>query len=412
MGEPPALVKPAADQVLSLNLAECLHMALERQPALAAHRASLAAAEAGSRGLNDLHIPTFLARELPIRRKQASLGVVVASAGLDQGERETIYAVTRTYHSEIFATEQLKLAKQIVDRFKAIKGAAEAQVKGGSRDVTSSSVDKIVVYQRLAELRVKEAERGIRRATAGLHEAIGLDPQCCLCVAGNGFPGFNAPGCCDDIIALALARRGEMVQATTIAQVTCLEIDAQGTSCKPNFHTFASAVDLHARSIPQGISNSEYRPGALGPEMPTSLAGSKSARMERARALSARADAVVEKTRNLIALEAEDAYIKWEESNNKMQTVREAAEKAEKLAKETADDFVGQQAVKIDEVLANQVLWGQAQALYNEAQYQRILALAALERVSGGGFCAGLAGSAPAIPRSTILNSGPNMIGN
>jgi outer membrane protein TolC len=150
-------------------------------------------------------------------------------------------------------------------------------------------------------------------------------------------------------------------------------------------------VDIHAKPIPQGISNGEYRPGALGVEMPVGFAGPRSYRIERAQDLSARAAAVVDKTRNLIALEAEDTYLKWEEAVRKVRQSREAAEAGTRLAKNTREDFRGEQRVKIDEVLTNEVIAGQAQAASNEALYQHALALAALERVTGGGFQAGLA---------------------
>src|SRR5205807_4445536 len=103
-----------------------------------------------------------------------------------------------------------------------------------------------------------------------------------------------------EIIALALNRRPELVQATGFAEVTNLEIDAQGTKLiRPIVSTFAAASDIHSRQVPQGISNNEYRPGAVGPEMPTTMVGHRSYRMERTRDLYGRALAVVDKTRGL-----------------------------------------------------------------------------------------------------------------
>src|SRR5207302_5155956 len=111
-----------------------------------------------------------------------------------------------------------------------------------------------------------------------------------------------------EIVAMALARRPELVQATTFAEVTNLEIDAQGTKLiRPTVPTFGTGSDIHSRPVPQGISNNEYRPGAVGPEMPVTMIGHRSLRMERTRDLYGRALAVADKTRGLIALEAEDA---------------------------------------------------------------------------------------------------------
>ena len=175
----------------------------------------------------------------------------------------------------------------------------------------------------------------------------------------------------------ALARRGEIVQALTASEVTRLEIDAQSKSHMPTVRTFAAVADIHARPIPQGVQNTEYRPGAVGLDMPSTLVGHRSLRVERARDFSARADAVVDKTRNLITLEAEDGYLKWAEATRKVAQTREAAEAGTRLAKHTREDFRSGQKVKIEDLLTNEVIVGQARAAYNEARFQLLLALAA-----------------------------------
>ncbi len=140
-----------------------------------------------------------------------------------------------------------------------------------------------------------------------------------------------------------------MIQSASAVRVTELEVDAQGTSLALTMRTFAAGSDVHAREIPQGVSNKEYRPSAIGLDMPTLLAGHRHDRMERARAFQARAAAVAEKTTNLIRLETEAAFLKWQD----------------------ADGIT---------------LADQAEAQYNEALYYHALALAALERVTAGGY--------------------------
>ncbi len=387
--QPAATTTQAPAQTLTLT--ECLRIALDQQPAINAARASLAAAETQRRGLERLFAPPILSgKELPIRRKQATLGVTVAYASLSQTEAETTYAVIRTYYGVIYAREQKRVADDVVANLRFyLERVRELVKKGESRDLTTSTVDKIGVYLGLAEGRQAEAVRGIERALAALREAMGLAPDCNLQVPEDKlpFPEFELQR--DHMVALALARRAELVQAITVSEVTNLEICAQAATRLPTTRTFASVVDIHARPIPQGVSNGEYRPGALGLEMPVNFAGPRSYRVERARDLSARTAAVVDKTRNLIALEAEDGFLRWQETARKVRQSREAAEAGARLAKNTREDFRGEQRVKIDEVLTNEVIAGQAQGAYNEALYQHLIALAALERITAGGFQAG-----------------------
>src|SRR4051794_11025426 len=61
-----------------LELADCLRIALQRQPRIAAQQASLAAAEEGSRALEGLKLAALVDLEIPIRRRQAALGVAAA----------------------------------------------------------------------------------------------------------------------------------------------------------------------------------------------------------------------------------------------------------------------------------------------------------------------------------------------
>jgi outer membrane protein TolC len=380
----PAVTRP-------LTLAECLQIALTHQPALAAAEASVAAAQAQRQALDDLHVPPILAagRELPIRRHQADLGVTIAQAGLDVTRRETVYAVTRTYYSAVFARQQKKVADNVVSQFTDALDNGRRLLNAGARQVTKNDVEKTEAYLRLAEARRYEATRGAAVALAALREAMGVGPDYPLDVAATELPAPEFQVSRAEVLAQALARRGELVQATNAAEAIALEADAQETSCLPTHTTFAAYVDIHVRPIPQGASNHEYRPGAVGLEMPTMLVGKRSDRVERAHALSARAAAVVDKTRNLIALEVEDAFLKWQEAVQQAAKNRRAAELGEKLAVANLNDLKADQNVVFRDVLEAVLLGAQARLSYNEAVFHYVNALAALERATGGGFCAG-----------------------
>jgi outer membrane protein TolC len=387
-----AVAQPAAETGPRLSLADCLRIAQERQPALEAYRASLAAADTNSRSLQSMRLAALFVHEIPIRREQASLGVTAASARLEQIERETDYAVTRTYYGVVYAREQRQVATKVVNELGDALENAKRLVKAAMKKPTQNDVIKTEAYVRLAELKLEEANTGIERALAGLREAMGVGPDFAFDVALDKLPELDRPVNRHDIIHLALSRRPEMTQAAVNAEVTSLEVEAQGRSRKHKNITAAAVVDLHAQPIPQGSSDGEYRPGAVGPEMPTTLVGNKRYRQERASDFAARAAAIVDKTRNLLILEAEDAFLKWKEASVKVGKAREAATGSDQLAKRTLEDFKALgEAVEYKEVLEAQVLAGQAGAQYNEAKYKLILALAGLERVTGGGFHAGLA---------------------
>lgn len=376
---------------MTLSLEECLAQALHQQPAVAAQRASLAAAQASQCGLENLHVPTCLVRDLPFRRLQAALGINAAAAGLDLAERDTIYAVTRTYFTAVYARDQEAVAESVVKRLATTNEVAGRMLKAGARDVTSSDVDRSTVYLELARTKQIQAAVGVDRALAALREAAGIGPECRLQIPAGSLPVPQVRPSRQEVIAWAIARADQLIQAHVFTEVTCLEIDAQATTHHPKLETFAQGSDIHAYLVPPGVRNNEYQPAGVPPEMPAMLVGPRCDRVENARALNARAVAVEAKTRNLIALSAEDAYYRWEEASRKAERAKKAAEAGDKLASGFNQDFTGGLKVKVEDVINAHVLASQARSQYNEFLFQEILALADLERVTAGAFCAGLA---------------------
>src|SRR5207248_159267 len=160
----------------------------------------------------------------------------------------------------------------------------------------------------------------------------------------------------------------------------------------------ASASGLHAQPIPQGVANEEYRPGAISIEMPPNLVGHREARVAQAHAFHERAQAVLAKTRNLITLEAEDSWLRWRENSRQAEQYDKAASDAEKIYDRIREEFgtrLGRQfentRPNFDDLTQARVRATQLRLQANMAEYELLLTLAALERVTAGGFSAGFA---------------------
>jgi outer membrane protein TolC len=409
---PPATAQPApaapatpANGGPTLSLADCLRIARERQPTIAAARASLCAKIAACKGLNELRPPNFLAPDLPIRRKQCCRGLDAAHAELYQVEYDTAYAVMRTYFTAVYARQQLEVAEEVVSSLKLsqklVSDIINDPATGPDVKINADTLAKLTIYLRLAESKKSEASVGVERALAALREAMGYGVDCgtVFYPADKKMPESQATPIREEVIELALSRRGELVQATVAADVTRLEIDAQGRiRIRPKASTFAAGSDIHAKSLPTGDRNGEYKPGAVGIEMPGLVAGNREARMKQICHYAQRADAVVDKARGLISLEAEDAYLKWKDATDKVNGTREAAKVGKELAERTKRNR-GVGNIKEEDLLQNDVLAGQAQAAHNEALFHQILALANLERITAGGFISGL------VPESVVITN-------
>ena len=158
-------------------------------------------------------------------------------------------------------------------------------------------------------MRAKEALQGVERALTRLAEAMGVGCDYPLAIADARLPRISVSVDKDQVIALALAR-GEMVQALGAEQVTCLEVQAQNATFFPTAKTFATGSDIHSTTVPQGSHDEPYRPGGINIEMPATINGHRSDRVEQARLYHDRAEAVVAKTHGLLALDGEQAYLR------------------------------------------------------------------------------------------------------
>lgn len=387
-----------------IGLGECIRIAQERQPAIAAARATLAARSAAHAGIAALSppLPKLTAPDLPVRREQSLRGISAAQADVCQAEYDTTYAVIRMYYTAVYAQQQYSVADGVVKRTEDKKALVDKYRESGDSVVGPEVSDRIGVIAKLARNRRTDAAAGFDRALAGLREAMGLATDCtCYRPADFELPLLPVVPCREQVIELALQRRGELIQAIVAADVTRLEVDAQGRFCfRSLVRTFALSSDIHAKALPTAQHNGMYRPGAIGIEFPANLAGQKPYRMAQASAYADRMGAVVDKTRGLVTLEAEDNFLKWREATEKVRDSREAAEAGRKLAVYSDEQSRQPKENKVTErdAVENFVLAGQAQAALNEAVFEQILALANLERITAGGFCAGFLTAPTAVP--------------
>jgi outer membrane protein TolC len=388
---------PAGPPGSVLDLTACRLLALRNQPAIAAARASLDAAHASAHALDNLHVPRFLARDLPVRKQQAAIGIIIAEAGVREAENNALYGVTYAYLGYLYAHEQVLVADRAVTNLKELRkkikpfiepGRREKPREGTPEQMSEQSIELIDVYLRVAAGRREEALAGASRAKSLLHEVLGLGPDCPVCPAQARLLDVNVLVDCRQVVLLALDRRPELVKASYARQVNDLEIAAQDAKHHaPSVRTFASGSDIHSHPLPAESFDPGYRPGAVGPEMPGSLNGPRCDRVAQAHIYSERAGVVLAKTRSLIVLEAEQAYLRWAEASKKLPEYEKAAQDARTLVEKMRDGLVDYPTnARFRELLETAILATQLRVQVNETRYHLLLALAQLERSTAGGF--------------------------
>jgi outer membrane protein TolC len=378
-----------------MTLGECIAVALERQPSLKAVKDSTAATEAGYRALTNFGtVGTIVSPDLEIRKQQAKRGLMATSAEYQKLHNEIVQDVTRLYYTAVYAKQQKELADYAVVRMEFLVdlGRRLLEIEKDPTKLEGFNTLKLQLMRNgLLEAKKLQSTATIGRlkALAGLREVMGVDGRTFpFRIKDDALPLMKQGVALtkDRVVELALERRPELVLAAAGVDAFRLEVYAQGRiPFRRVVPTLASGADIHAKEIPQAIRTAtDYRPGAILPEMPTQLVGSKYDRVCRAMAFAQRAEAVYEKARNLILVEAESTFYDFQLASEKLTYAKQQFE----ISKDVQQRVIAQQdAVKAkDQLLVAEVEAAKAQSSYLQAVQDYLLALAALERVTAGGI--------------------------
>lgn len=392
-----------------MSLDQCIALGYQHQPALDAARASLSAARSGQSALNRMIIPRLFTPDYRIRLEQSCHGVNIAEAGLSQAEWETRYSITRNFYTVQFIRSQERVVGDVLNSLDIGYKRAKKLYESGEVDVRITKVDLETIQIQLGLVRGKKSQvdNGMQKALAALREAIGVGHDYPLEIAAVDLPaGYFVTKVAvkdekgnvtekneyqqvfqlnkSELITAAIANRPELAQATLANRVTDLEIDAQRKIRGYKGITFGMGSDIHAKPIPQGIFNNEYRPGAIGLEMPPMLVGRMRDRAQRASDFNQRAIAVVEKTTNLVALDVEAQYLKWQEAVEEIRELMEilpiAQALPDKVHKLQPKEFTGSALIQAN------VTSVMVRTQLNDALHMHALALVGLERATAGAF--------------------------
>jgi outer membrane protein TolC len=372
-----------------LSLGECVAIALERQPALKAVLASQEATEAGLRGLNNIgRVGQAISKDLPIRKQQAERGVIAAAADVQKVHNEIVQDATRLYYTAVYARQQEAIADDVVGMMETLVKLAEDLLKVPMSGMTTQKVNMMKIGLAKARSLRATAQIGQKQALAALREVMGVEESFQFRVRDKELPVMAAnasvPLTKELVVEKALGGRPELALAAAGVDAFRLEVYAQSRlPFRRAVPTLASGSDIHSRDVPQTSRGKEYRPGAIAPEMPTQLVGTKYDRVCRAMAYSHRAEAVFEKARNLIVLEAETAFYDLELAAQRATYAKAGFDSGKELA-ESVHRLFAEDREK-DRLLQMYVAASQAQSEYVEAVYQHLLALTALERITAGG---------------------------
>jgi hypothetical protein len=381
--ESPLIPVPTSEKTLSL--AECLAIGANQQPQVRAAISSLRSTELGLEALNKLSpIAGAISPDLPYRKQQGEKGIAVCNADVQKTLEENKYDIIRMYYTFVYARQQDQTAGDIVTQLEIYYGVSK-ELAGQP----GSKINKFTLYgmeEAIAEVKKLRitARTGESLSLAALKEAMGVDQTFDFIPRDTELPVMGGTVTQEQVLAFAMARRPEVAMATAGVDAFRLEVCAQGAvKYKQKVQTLAIGSDLHSRFIPGPHRNGDYRPGALSPEMPATLVGSREERVARACEILLRQEILFDKTRDLVKLEAINSFYQWQACTEKMRQAKARFEKGKSIADDAKSTLPTTKEYEL--LIRLQALAGKGQAEYIEAVYEHIKALATLERVTSGG---------------------------
>lgn len=382
----------STNTVPEYSLGECIAVAAQRQPSLKAVLASQDAVLSSQQALYHIGpVGSLLSRDLPVRKQQAGRGAIAASADVQKVYNDVVHDVTRLYYSVVYARQQELLANDIVAQIDTFVDISRKLLNSPTPgEMTKTKLDVMLIQQaKVRKLQLK-AQTGVKKAEAALREAMGVaDGSLPFRVKDKELPLMDEklPLMKEQAVELALCRRPELTMAAAGAQAFRLEVAAQSrVRFRRQVPTLAAGSDLHAKLLPAGSRqpDADYRPEPILPEMPSMVVGRRAERVATVAAYSRRAEAVCEKARDLVVLEAETTFLDYDMSIKSLAASRESMTAAKDLMERVREGFDNPKAAK-EQLLLSYGQAAEAQAEYVQSVFQYILDLAALERVTGGG---------------------------
>ena len=374
------------------TLGECIAIALERQPTLRAVRASQSGTAAGIQALDNIgRLGQLVAKDLPVRKEQAQRGAIAAAADVQKTHNEIVHDVTRLYYTVVYARQVGVIAEDVVAQVELLTKIGRDILNSPTPGtMTRAKLDAMEIGLEDARRLQRMAQQGERRAYAALRELLAIqDTGVRFRVKDNELPVMaqNIPLTEELVVELALCRRPELALAAAGADAFRLEVYAQNAvRFKKTVPTLATGSDIKAREVPGTVRDlsTQYKPGAIMPEMPPQLVGNQADRVARAMAYSQRADAVFEKARNLVHLEAENAFWEYDLAAKNVAGGKRKFEAGKDLMERVRENADNPKAER-EQLVRGYIDAAKAQSDYVEAVWQYLLTLAHLERVTAGG---------------------------
>jgi outer membrane protein TolC len=332
--------------------------------------------------------PLWTGGKIEAQVERAEIGQRASELQVTRTEQLTRFHVAQAYYSILLVLDQYRVVERAERHAKNTGRLAQSLYDEGDTSITSVDTLRASTFQNLyGEQRVGLA-RSYERAYAALKLAMGFEQSFDFMIVDRGLGFSPVEFSSDEVIAAALARRPEIVQARLGMQAAAWQRRGAQAEYAPDVVAFASFSTISDDASFPNPNDSEEWSAGVGASLPLFVGGRRTAQVRQAHFTQAQARDRYNQARQFVTQEAQDAYLEYREMLERSQAALEAANDAEQALSDLNRRYQSNLGADLDfskhfeDELTTSFLTVASWTRYYQALYGHQLALARLQLVT------------------------------
>ncbi len=371
----PDTQKPQIQQMITANMLPPAKIPLNFTSVVMGDRTSQASVK--------VTYPLYTGGKVSALQKQAKLGKAIAAAKDTRTREEVVFDIRKYYYGAVLTQQIAKLMHDTSERMALLNDLTAEMYKNGSKKVKKTDFYKTALASDMFKSMDQEYRTRASVAKSALAFAMGLSPQEEITLQTPAYKTkkLTQP---NKVITQAYNRNKQLVMLRKALEVAKAKIAEAGSGYKPNVGLFATAEHLD-NNYNVGMSNPQNNDSwSVGVGVSWNLFNGfrTTAQTEKAKLQLLQLKEQEKRLKQSIALEARKGYLDAVSNAQQAKILAKTVITAEKNRKLNNRAYQADM-VETKDVLEAQIHEAQIKAKYYKTLYDKMLAYAALDLVSG-----------------------------
>jgi len=371
----PDAQKPQVQQMIAANMLPPAKIPLNFTSVVMGDRTSQASVK--------LTYPLYTGGKVSALQKQAKLGKAIAAAKDIRTREEVVFDIRKYYYGAVLTQQISKLMHDTSERMTLLNDLTADMYKNGSKKVKKTDYYKTELASDMFKSMDQEYRTKASVAKSALAFAMGLSPQEEITLHTPAYESQKLPKE-NELIANAYSRNKQLAMLRKALEVAKAKIEEARSGYKPNVGLFATAEHLDS-NYDGGMSNPQNDDSwsvGVGASWNLFNGFRTTAQTEKAKLQLLQLKEREKQLKQAIALQAKKGYLDALSNTQQAEILSKTVITAEKNRKLNNRAYQADM-VETKDVLEAQIHEAQIKAKYYKTLYDKMLAYATLDLISG-----------------------------